>query len=182
MVSRWILKSFVRGFSTITSPQRLRDTEPLSWAFFLPFRLSRLPPLRDLDRVNLEIASPIGSSLTHHGCLLTRLNLDFRRRASGAMPTLFDAFCGYMCTRRLLLISSTGAPRNGSAVPGVYYDEKCNTILGSALVRDPKFQDRVVAEPRALVATIRAYSTARTASPGGRGPLQRAQLRLLRRL
>jgi NAD(P)-dependent dehydrogenase (short-subunit alcohol dehydrogenase family) len=37
---------------------------------------------------------------------------------------------------------------------GVYYDEAGRPMLGSALVRDPKFQDRVVAETRALLATI----------------------------
>jgi NAD(P)-dependent dehydrogenase (short-subunit alcohol dehydrogenase family) len=37
---------------------------------------------------------------------------------------------------------------------GVYYDEGGHPMLGSALVRDPKFQDRVVAETRALLATV----------------------------
>src|ERR1700721_2042171 len=37
---------------------------------------------------------------------------------------------------------------------GVYYDEKGHPMLGSALVCDPKFQDHVVAETRALLATI----------------------------
>jgi galactose-1-phosphate uridylyltransferase len=37
---------------------------------------------------------------------------------------------------------------------GVYYDEKGRPMLGSALVRDPKFQERVVAETRALLATV----------------------------
>jgi len=36
---------------------------------------------------------------------------------------------------------------------GVYYDEKGRPMLGSTLVRDPKFQERVVAETRALLAT-----------------------------
>ena len=35
---------------------------------------------------------------------------------------------------------------------GLYYDEKGQPMLGSAQVRDPKFQDRVVAETRALLA------------------------------
>jgi hypothetical protein len=38
-------------------------------------------------------------------------------------------------------------------VTGVYYDERGHPMLGSVLVRDPKFQDRVVAETRALLAT-----------------------------
>jgi NAD(P)-dependent dehydrogenase (short-subunit alcohol dehydrogenase family) len=41
---------------------------------------------------------------------------------------------------------------------GVYYDEKGEPMLGSAQVRDPAFQDRVVAETRALLATVRPGS------------------------
>jgi NAD(P)-dependent dehydrogenase (short-subunit alcohol dehydrogenase family) len=40
---------------------------------------------------------------------------------------------------------------NASGQTGVYYDEGGHPMLGSALVRDPKFQDRVVAETRALL-------------------------------
>jgi NAD(P)-dependent dehydrogenase (short-subunit alcohol dehydrogenase family) len=37
---------------------------------------------------------------------------------------------------------------------GIYYEEGGQPMLGSELVRDPKFQDRVVAETRALLATV----------------------------
>ena len=37
---------------------------------------------------------------------------------------------------------------------GVYYDESGQPMLGSAFARDPKLQDRVVTETRALLATI----------------------------
>jgi NAD(P)-dependent dehydrogenase (short-subunit alcohol dehydrogenase family) len=37
---------------------------------------------------------------------------------------------------------------------GIYYDEAGRPMLGSVLVRDPAFQDRVVAETRALLATV----------------------------
>jgi len=37
---------------------------------------------------------------------------------------------------------------------GVYYDEGGHPMQGSALVRDPKFQDRVVAETRALLSAV----------------------------
>jgi len=43
---------------------------------------------------------------------------------------------------------------DASGQTGVYYDEGGRPMLGSALVRDPKFQDRVVAETRALLATV----------------------------
>ncbi|MBB3564369.1 NAD(P)-dependent dehydrogenase (short-subunit alcohol dehydrogenase family) [Rhizobium sp. BK512] len=39
---------------------------------------------------------------------------------------------------------------------GLYYDQSGNPMLGSALVRDPKFQDRVVAETRAFLAAVPA--------------------------
>jgi hypothetical protein len=38
-----------------------------------------------------------------------------------------------------------------SGQTGVYYDESGHPMLGSMLVRDPKFTDRVVAETRALL-------------------------------
>jgi NAD(P)-dependent dehydrogenase (short-subunit alcohol dehydrogenase family) len=43
---------------------------------------------------------------------------------------------------------------DASGQTGVYYDEAGHPMLGSALVRDPKFTDRVVAETRALLSTI----------------------------
>ena len=43
---------------------------------------------------------------------------------------------------------------NASGQTGVYYDEGGHPMLGSALVRDPKFQDRVVAETRALLSRV----------------------------
>ena len=41
-----------------------------------------------------------------------------------------------------------------SGQTGIYYDEGGHPMLGSTLVRDPKFTDRVVAETRALLSTI----------------------------
>jgi NAD(P)-dependent dehydrogenase (short-subunit alcohol dehydrogenase family) len=43
---------------------------------------------------------------------------------------------------------------NSSGQTGVYYDEGGHPMPGSARVRDPKFQDRVVAETRALLSRV----------------------------
>ena len=43
-----------------------------------------------------------------------------------------------------------------SGQTGIYYDEGGHSMLGSTQVRDPKFQDRVVVETRALLAAIPA--------------------------
>jgi NAD(P)-dependent dehydrogenase (short-subunit alcohol dehydrogenase family) len=48
----------------------------------------------------------------------------------------------------------TSAALNASEATGVYYDERGKPMPGSAQVRDPQFQDRVVAETRALLATV----------------------------
>jgi hypothetical protein len=41
-----------------------------------------------------------------------------------------------------------------SGQSGIYYDEGGQPMLGSALVQDPKFQNRVVIKTRALLATV----------------------------
>src|ERR1700734_3633556 len=46
----------------------------------------------------------------------------------------------------------TGVLTDGSGCSGVYYDEKGRPMNGSVLVREPEFDDRVVAETRALLA------------------------------
>jgi hypothetical protein len=45
---------------------------------------------------------------------------------------------------------------NDAGATGIYYDERGKPMLGSVQVRDPQFQDRVVAETRALLATVSA--------------------------
>jgi hypothetical protein len=49
----------------------------------------------------------------------------------------------------------TRAVLNERGETGVYDDERGQPMRGSPLVHDPKFQDRVVAETRALLSTIR---------------------------
>jgi NAD(P)-dependent dehydrogenase (short-subunit alcohol dehydrogenase family) len=50
----------------------------------------------------------------------------------------------------------TNALLNEAGETGVYFDERGRPMLGSTLVRDPEFQDRVVAQTRALLATVPA--------------------------
>lgn len=42
-----------------------------------------------------------------------------------------------------------------SAATGIYYDERGRPMLGSELARDPTFQDRVIAETRAFLSSVR---------------------------
>jgi NAD(P)-dependent dehydrogenase (short-subunit alcohol dehydrogenase family) len=59
----------------------------------------------------------------------------------------------YWSTPKLSAPVITQVLVNEPGMTGVYYDERGHPMLGSVLVRDPKFQDRVVAETRALLAT-----------------------------
>jgi NAD(P)-dependent dehydrogenase (short-subunit alcohol dehydrogenase family) len=50
----------------------------------------------------------------------------------------------------------TNAVLNDAGATGVYWDERGKPMLGSVQVRDPKFQEHVVAETRALLSTVPA--------------------------
>jgi NAD(P)-dependent dehydrogenase (short-subunit alcohol dehydrogenase family) len=66
---------------------------------------------------------------------------------------LLAPFIKYWSTPARAAKVITNALLNESGGTGVYYDEKGQPMLGSTQVRDPKFQDRVVAETRALLST-----------------------------
>jgi NAD(P)-dependent dehydrogenase (short-subunit alcohol dehydrogenase family) len=68
--------------------------------------------------------------------------------------TLFVPFVKYWSTPKRAARVITQILINESVETGVYYDDAGHPMLGSELVRDPKFQDRVVAETRALLATV----------------------------
>jgi len=67
---------------------------------------------------------------------------------------LLAPFMKYWSTPKRAGRVATEVLINASGQTGIYYDEGGHPMLGSALVRDPKFQDRVVAETRALLSTV----------------------------
>ena len=69
---------------------------------------------------------------------------------------LLAPFLKYWSTPKRAGRVATKVLINASGQTGIYYDEGGHPMLGSALVRDPKFQDRVVAETRALLTTVPA--------------------------
>ena len=69
---------------------------------------------------------------------------------------LLAPFLKYWSTPKRAGRVATKVLVNASGQTGIYYDEGGHPMLGSALVRDPKFQDRVVAETRALLSTVPA--------------------------
>jgi NAD(P)-dependent dehydrogenase (short-subunit alcohol dehydrogenase family) len=109
---------------------------------------------REMPRLRFNAVEP-GVNLT------TSLGRDrggFARLLSNAATTLFVTllmpFVKALSTpkRAGRMIARVVVDRSGQT--GVYYDERGHPMQGSPLVRDPQFQDRVVAETRALLATM----------------------------
>ena len=68
--------------------------------------------------------------------------------------TLLAPFLKYWSTPRRAGRVITTVVLNESGQTGIYYDERGRPMLGSAQVHDPHFQDRVVAETRALLMAV----------------------------
>jgi len=77
----------------------------------------------------------------------------FLRALSKYVLALLAPFIKYWSTPARAAKVITNAALNESGSTGVYYDEKGRPMLGSTLARDPEFQDRLVAETRALLST-----------------------------
>ena len=69
---------------------------------------------------------------------------------------LLMPFMSFLSTPKRAARVITKVLTGTSGETGVYYDERGQPMLGSALVRDPQFQDRVEAETRALLSAIPA--------------------------
>lgn len=78
----------------------------------------------------------------------------FLRFLSKYVLPVFAPFVKYWSTPKRAARVITRILIDESGRTGAYYDEDGRPMMGSALVRDPKFTSRVVAETRALLSTI----------------------------
>jgi NAD(P)-dependent dehydrogenase (short-subunit alcohol dehydrogenase family) len=78
------------------------------------------------------------------------------RLLSKYVLSLLAPFIKYWSTPGRAAKVITNVLLNAPGATGVYYDERGKPMLGSTLVRDREFQDRVVAETRALLSTVSA--------------------------
>jgi NAD(P)-dependent dehydrogenase (short-subunit alcohol dehydrogenase family) len=78
------------------------------------------------------------------------------RLLSKYVLSLLAPFIRYWSTPGRAAKVITNVLLNAPGATGVYYDERGKPMLGSTLVRDREFQDRVVAETRALLSTVSA--------------------------
>jgi NAD(P)-dependent dehydrogenase (short-subunit alcohol dehydrogenase family) len=73
-----------------------------------------------------------------------------------ALVPLLMPFLSFLSTPKHAARVITKILTDTSGATGLYYNERGRPMRGSALVQDPVFQDRVVAETRALLATVPA--------------------------
>jgi NAD(P)-dependent dehydrogenase (short-subunit alcohol dehydrogenase family) len=104
---------------------------------------------REMPRLRFNAVEPGITPGTGLGGPNVLLGLLFRY-----VITFLPPFARYRSTpeRTARFIAATLTEESGKT--GVYYDEKGRPMLGSELARDPKFQERVVAETRAFLARI----------------------------
>jgi hypothetical protein len=105
---------------------------------------------RETPRLRINAIEP---GFTPNTGLARDANAFLRFLANYLLP-LIAPHIKYWSTPKRAARLETKVLTDASGQTGVYYDERGHPMLGSALVRDPKFQDRVVAETRALLSTI----------------------------
>jgi NAD(P)-dependent dehydrogenase (short-subunit alcohol dehydrogenase family) len=105
---------------------------------------------RETSRLHFNAVEPGFSPATNLG----RDANVFLRFLAKYVLSLLAPFIRYWSTPKRAAKVITRAVLNESGETGVYHDERGQPMLGSTLVRDPQFQDRVVAETRALLSTI----------------------------
>jgi NAD(P)-dependent dehydrogenase (short-subunit alcohol dehydrogenase family) len=106
---------------------------------------------RDTPRLRFNAVEPGFSPATGLG----RDANVFLRFLGKYVLSLLAPFIKYWSTPARAAKVITNAVLNESGGTGVYYDEKGQPMLGSTLVRNPEFQDRVGAETRALLSADR---------------------------
>jgi len=105
---------------------------------------------RETPRLRFNAVEPGFSPATN---LVRDANV-FLRVLAKYVLSLLAPFFRYWSTPTRAARVITNAVLNESGKSGVYYDERAQPMIGSVLSSNPAFQDRVVAETRALLSTI----------------------------
>jgi len=107
---------------------------------------------REMPRLRVNAVEPGFSPGTNLG----RESNVFLRVLAKYLLSPLAPFIKYWSNPRTAARVITRVLNDDSGRTGVYYDEKGRPMTGSALVRDPAFNERVVAETRALLAEVPA--------------------------
>ncbi len=92
------------------------------------------------------------TGLSRNAPLVARLLVKY---LAPLLVPLFIPFVDFLNTPKRAARVITRLLTDPSVETGIYYDQRGNPKLASLITRDPEFQDRVVAETRALLYTLR---------------------------
>ena len=109
---------------------------------------------RENKRLRFNAIEPgvnISTGLARNAPLLVRF---LAKHVLRWLVPLFLPFAGFLNTPKRAARVITRLLTDPSVQTGVYYDQKGNPTLASVMTREPEFQDRVVAETRALLHTL----------------------------
>ncbi|HEY2033215.1 MAG TPA: SDR family NAD(P)-dependent oxidoreductase [Rhizomicrobium sp.] len=135
------------GGSTLAGGDSYATSKQCSLATALAFA-------RETPRLHFNAVEPGVNVNTGLG--RSDMSASARFAANHILPLLVPVlmpFMPFLSTPKRAARVITKVAINKAGRTGVYYDERGRPKLGSAQVRDPAFQDRVVAETRALLAT-----------------------------
>jgi len=107
---------------------------------------------RENPRLHFNVVEPGITRGTNLGGESTNA---FVRFLFGHLMSIIPPFSTYSSTPKKSAKVITKVLTAESGRTGVYFDEKGQPMLGSELARDPKFQDVVVAETRALLSKVK---------------------------
>jgi NAD(P)-dependent dehydrogenase (short-subunit alcohol dehydrogenase family) len=105
---------------------------------------------REIPRLRFNALEP---GFTPNTGLGREANAFLRFLASYILPLLAPHIKSWSTPKRAASVA-TKVLIDASGQSGIYYDDNGGPMLGSVLVRDPKFTSRVVAETRALLSAI----------------------------
>ena len=108
---------------------------------------SALAFAREIPRLHFNAVEP---GITP-GTGLSRDANAFLQFLFGRVLTALPPFRYYRSTPERAACMITKVLTDKAGASGIYYDERGRSMLGSELVRNPEFQDRVVAETRVLL-------------------------------
>lgn len=107
---------------------------------------------RENPRLHFNVVEPGITRGTNLGGESTNA---FVRFLFGHLMSIIPPFSTYSSTPKKSAKVITTVLTDESGKTGVYFDEKGQPMLGSELARDPKFQEKVVAETRALLSKVK---------------------------
>jgi hypothetical protein len=95
---------------------------------------------------SVVVSDPGVPNSTERHRLNEQMDIDLINRAAAKRQTLKETIDRFLIPAEATFLVRLARAKRHAGQTGIYYDERGHPMPGSTLVRDPKFQDRVVGE------------------------------------